>query len=224
MNKIISISTAKGRMKRIDQRVCLGVLCVGLSVTLEVSAAGATGGDIDEGKTKAPLCVPCHGSGGNGGPDPTWPKLAGQQEEYLLKQLNNFKSGARKSPLMAGIVAALSESDMQNLGAYYASLSIEPGSAANAELARQGEKIYRGGNAKTGVSACMSCHGPTGHGIPPHFPCVSGQNSAYTEKQLLAFKSGERPSYNDMMTRIAFRMSAVEIKAVSEYMAGLHQR
>ena len=122
------------------------------------------------------------------------------------------------------MVAALNESDMQNIAAYYASLRIKPGSAANAALARRGEKIYRGGNAKTGVSACMSCHGPTGHGIPPHFPRVSGQNSAYTEKQLLAFKSGERPGYNDMMTRIAFRMSEAEIKAVSEYMAGLHQR
>lgn len=179
--------------------------------------------DLDAGRTKATqVCAACHGVDGNGGADPSWPKLAGQEQDYLVKQLGNFKSGERKNPIMAAIAAGLTEQDMRNVAAYYANLAIKPGAAASEELARSGEKIYRGGNAKTGVSACMSCHGPSGHGIPPHFPGVSGQYAAYTEKQLLAFKSSGRPSYNDMMTRIAFRMSEGEIKAVSEYMAGLH--
>lgn len=179
--------------------------------------------DIDAGKAKATqVCAACHGVDGNGGADPSWPKLAGQEQDYLVIQLENFKGGERKNPIMAGIAAGLSVHDMRNVAAYYADLNIKPDTAASAELARRGEKIYRGGNAKTGVSACMSCHSPSGHGIPPHFPRVSGQYAAYTEKQLLAFKSSGRPSYNDIMTRIAFRMSEAEIKAVSEYMAGLH--
>ncbi|MFP5350791.1 MAG: c-type cytochrome, partial [Gammaproteobacteria bacterium] len=99
---------------------------------------------------------------------------------------------------------------------------IKPGAAGSKELALQGERIYRGGNAKMGVSACMSCHGPSGHGIPPRFPRVSGQTAAYTERQLLDFKSSRRANDDGIMTRIAFRMSEAEIKAVSEYMAGLH--
>ncbi|MDH3513637.1 MAG: c-type cytochrome, partial [Gammaproteobacteria bacterium] len=128
----------------------------------------------------------------------------------------------RKDPIMAGMVAMLSKTDMKNIGAFYDSLKAKPGAARNEQLARLGEKIYRGGNAKMGVSACMSCHGPTGHGIPPRFPKVSGQHAAYAQKQLLAFKAGNRANDGDVMTRIAFRMSEQEIKAVSEYMAGLH--
>lgn len=182
----------------------------------------ATGGNVAAGQAKAAVCAGCHGADGNGGADPLWPKLAGQDADYIAKQLADFKSGARKDPLMAGMVANLSKTDMQNLGAYYASLKVRPGAARDAQLAKLGEKIYRGGNAKMGVSACMSCHGPSGHGIPPRFPKVSGQHAAYAQKQLLAFKTGARANDGDMMTRIAFRMSEQEIKAVSEYMAGLH--
>ena len=211
-------------MNKFDWRARAAVVCFGVSALLGTGIVGAAGGNVEEGKEKAQLCVACHGVDGNGGADPSWPKLAGQHQEYLVKQLANFKSGARQNPLMTGMVAGLNEADMRNLAAYYASLSTKPSSAADAVQAQQGEKIYRGGNAKTGVSACMSCHGPTGHGIPPHFPRVSGQSPAYAEKQLLAFKSGERSSYSEMMTRIAFRMSEAEIKAVSQYMAGLHRR
>lgn len=187
-----------------------------------IAPTQAAGGNVAAGQAKAGVCAGCHGADGNGGADPTWPKLAGQNVEYIAKQLADFKSGTRKDPIMAGMVAALSKTDMQNIGAYYASLKAKPGAARDAQLARLGEKIYRGGNAKMGVSACMSCHGPSGHGIPPHFPKVSGQFAAYANKQLLAFKAGNRANDGDMMTRIAFRMSEQEIKAVSEYMAGLH--
>jgi len=187
-----------------------------------VAPAQAANGNIAAGKEKAVVCAGCHGADGNGGADPLWPKLAGQDASYLAKQLTDFKSGARKDPIMSGMAAPLSAADIKNLAASFASLKAKPGVAKNAELAMQGEKIYRGGNAKTGVSACMSCHGPSGHGIPPRFPKVSGQNAPYTQKQLLAFKAGTRTNDGDIMTRIAFRMSEQEIKAVSEYMAGLH--
>jgi len=187
-----------------------------------IAPAQAANGNVAAGQAKTAVCAGCHGADGNGGADPLWPKLAGQDPAYIAKQLADFKSGARKDPIMAGMVAGLSAKDMKDIGAYYASLKPKPGAARDAQLAKQGEKVYRGGDAKMGVSACMSCHGPSGHGIPPRFPKVSGQNAAYTRKQMLAFKSGARSNDGETMTRIAFRMSEQEIKAVSEYMAGLH--
>ncbi|MHB8534943.1 MAG: c-type cytochrome [Sulfuricaulis sp.] len=190
---------------------------------LLVAPVQAEGGNIAAGKAKAGMCAGCHGTDGNGvASNPLWPKLAGQIPAYLDKQLHDFKSGARKDPIMSGMAAALSPVDMNNVAVYFASLKTSPGAAKNEELAKEGGKIFRGGDAKTGVSACMSCHGPSGLGIPPRFPRVSGQNAAYTEKQLLAFKAGTRSNDGDIMTRIAFRMSEQEIKAVAQYMAGLH--
>lgn len=191
-------------------------------VASAVAAPAAEGGDVAAGKAKTAACAGCHGVDGNGGADPTWPKLAGQIPEYLVKQLSDFKTGVRKNPIMNGMSAKLSPKDMQDIAAYYAAQQIKPGAAGSKELAEQGERIYRGGNAKMGVSACMSCHGPSGHGIPPRFPRVSAQTAAYSERQLLDFKSSRRANDGDVMTRIAFRMSEAEIKAVSEYMAGLH--
>lgn len=178
-------------------------------------------GDASAGKAKSGMCVGCHGVDGNA-PNPVWPKLAGQSAGYIAKQLADFKAGKRKDPMMAGIVAGLSKRDMDNLGAYYERQKATAGSAKNQELAKMGERLYRGGNAKMGISACMSCHGPAGKGIPPRYPSVSGQNVAYAIKQLKAFKEGTRKNDSDVMTRIAFRMSQEEIKAVAEYMAGLH--
>ena len=188
-----------------------------------IAPAQAAEGNIAAGKAKAAMCAGCHGSDGNGmASNPLYPKLAGQIPEYLDKQLKDFKSGARKDPIMSGMAAALSPADMNNVAAYFSSLKTKPGVADNADLAKEGEKIYRGGDAKSGVSACMSCHGPSGQGIPPRFPRVSWQNAAYTEKQLLAFKAGTRTNDGDIMTRIAFRMSEQQIKAVAQYMDGLH--
>ncbi len=127
-------------------------------------------GDAAKGKEKSAVCAGCHGVDGNS-PSPSFPKLAGQTPEYLMKQLKDFKSGARKDPVMSGMAAALSDEDMANLAAYYAQQKITPGSAAaSAEVVKMGARLYRGGNAKFGVSACMSCHGPSGHGIPPRVP------------------------------------------------------
>lgn len=202
--------------------IAVRVLGLGFLAAALASPALAASGNAARGQAKAAACAGCHGADGNGGADPTWPKLAGQDPDYIAKQLADFKSGARKDPIMAGMAAPLSAQDAKDVGAYYASLKAKPGTAKSAELAKLGEKLYRGGITNRGVSACMSCHGPSGHGIPPRFPRVSGQSAAYTEKQMLAFKSGARSNDGDIMTRIAFRMSEQEIKAVSDYMAGLH--
>src|SRR3990170_1572887 len=197
------------------------ILGLSLGIFILVTPAHA-GGDPAAGKVRTAVCAGCHGADGNGGADLTIPKLAGQDGDYLAKQLKDFKSGARKNPIMSGMVAGLSDKDAQDIGAYYGGLKPRPGAARNAQLAKLGEKIYRGGNAKTGVSASMSCHGPSGHGIPPRFPRLSGQHPAYVENQLLSFKSAKRTNEGDTMTRIAFRMSEREIKAVAEYISGLH--
>lgn len=194
------------------------VACAALALG---SGAATAAGNAAAGKVKAAACGACHGADGNS-TNPLWPKLAGQAPEYLVKQLADFKSGVRKDPLMSPQAAALGKADMQDIAAYYAGFKAAPGAAAGAETLTRGERLYRGGNAKFGVAACMSCHGPSGHGIPPRFPRVSGQHAAYNEKQMLAFKSGARHNDSEVMTRIAFRLSEAEIKALSQYMAGLH--
>lgn len=205
-------------IRRYLSGAALGLLC-GVAST----NSPAFDGNAEIGKGKIAVCVGCHGADGNGvGGNPLFPKLAGQIPEYLFKQMKDFKQGVRKDPVMAPMVAALTDSDMRHIAAYYAEQKLLPGQASSQTLADQGQKIYRGGNASTGVSACMSCHGPSGHGIPPNFPRVSGQHAAYTEKQLMSFKSSRRANDGEIMTRICFRMSEQEIKAVSEYMAGLH--
>ena len=190
--------------------------------TAQVGAGAQAAGDVKAGQQKAQMCQGCHGADGNS-LIPMYPKLAGQNAPYLVKQLKDFKSGARKDPVMSPMAMPLSDADIQNLAAYYASVAPKPGVAVGSEdVIALGKKIYRGGNAKTGVSACMSCHGPSGHGIPPRFPRVSGQHASYSEKQLMQFKNEARANDESVMRRIAFRMSEAEIKAVSQYMAGLH--
>ncbi|GMQ77184.1 MAG: c-type cytochrome [Gammaproteobacteria bacterium] len=182
------------------------------------SGAVLAAGDVAAGQAKSALCAACHGPDGNS-TNPEWPKLAGQQAEYIVKQLNDFKSGVRQNPLMAGITASLSEQDMESLAAYFSSRKVKVTGATDAELARQGQQLYRGGSRPLQVSACMACHGPAGQGVPPSFPSVSGQHAAYSEIQLNAFKTGVRK--NAAMNAIAARMSAEEIKAVAMYMSGL---
>jgi len=172
------------------------------------------------------VCVACHAADGNS-PAAANPKIAGQFPEYLRKQLQNFKAPAgkkaeRENPLMAGMVANLSDEDMRNVAAYFASQRLKPESAKNKDLAARGQKLYRGGNAATGVAACAGCHGPDGAGIPGQYPRLSGQFAAYLESQLVAFKTGTRANDpNGMMRAVAARMSEAEIKAVAEYASGL---
>lgn len=183
--------------------------------------AAYAAGDAAAGKAKSNICVACHGADGNS-TNPEWPKIAGQWPAYMVEQLQAFKSGARKNALMAGITKNLSEQDMKDLAAYFASQKTKITGAGDAALAEQGQRLYRGGNAKANIAACMACHGPAGKGIPPRFPRVSGQHAKYTTLQLMAFRAGKRESDGEIMTRIAARMSNQEIKAVAEYIAGLH--
>jgi cytochrome c553 len=186
------------------------------------TATGALAGNAAAGKAKSGMCAGCHGVDGNSAA-PNFPKLAGQNAGYIAKQLADFKSGARKDATMAGMAAALSKKDMEDLGAYYESQAGSAGAASGspAQIAAA-ERLYRGGDAKRGVAACMSCHGPAGTGIPPRYPRVSGQHAAYNEAQLLAFKRGTRSNDGAVMTSLAFKLSEQEIRALADYMAGLH--
>jgi len=170
------------------------------------------------------VCAACHGADGNS-TSPANPNLAGQGAEYITKQLMDFKSGARKSPIMQGIVTSnnLTPDDMKNLGAYFSAQTPKPGSAKNKELALAGEKIYKGGNAGSGVPACAACHGPTGAGIPVQFPRLASQHSEYILAQLHNFWNGDRANDGGKMMRvIASKLTDQEMKAVAEYISGLH--
>ena len=187
-----------------------------------VAGTSMAAGNAAAGKARSAVCAGCHGVDGNSAA-PNFPKLAGQDAEYIAKQLADFKSGARKDPIMTGMAAALSKKDMADLGAYYASQKRTPGTANLTDDTRKvAETLYRGGNTKLGIPACMSCHGPAGAGIGPNYPSVDGQQATYTAKQLTDFKSGARSNDNHIMGQIAFLLSDSEIKALSEYMAGLH--
>ena len=184
---------------------------------------GELAAKIKAGETKAKeACASCHGADGNSA-TPQFPNLAGQVPGYVSDQLMLFKSGDRENAIMKGIATPLTEEEMANLDLYFASLKAATGAIpeSDAELAKRGEHLYRGGYGPMGVSACMSCHGPSGHGVPRRFPRVAGQKREHLEQQLLAFKSGKRKSYSDIMTNVAFRLSEQQIKELSAYMHAL---
>ena len=198
-----------------------------LAVGLAVVAGAAFAQDAAKAQSiAAQVCAACHAADGNS-IGPANPKIAGQVPEYLHKQLADFKAqggkkAARENAVMSGMVANLSEADMKNLAAYYSGQKLKPAAAADKELAALGQKLWRGGNAQTGVPACAGCHGPTGAGIPAQYPRVAGQYSVYLAAQLRAFKEGGRANDpNGMMRGVAARLSEREIKAVAEYAAGL---
>lgn len=167
------------------------------------------------------LCAACHGADGNSA-IPANPNLAQQIPEYTTKQLVNFKSGDRVNAVMAGMVASLTPEDMTNLGTYFFQQSAKPGVATNKEVALLGQRLYRGGNAATGVPACSGCHSPNGVGIPSQYPRLAGQHAEYIASQLKAFRSDERANDpNKMMRMIAAKMSDREIEAVSQFIQGL---
>jgi cytochrome c553 len=186
-----------------------------------VSQAYAAG-DAAAGKAASATCAGCHGADGNSA-NPEWPKLAGQGAAYLVKQLHNFKDGDRKNATMAPMAMALSDQDMDNLAAYYSGQATAQG-AADEKLVELGQKIYRGGNPASGVSACIGCHGPNGAGNPAaKFPALSGQHAKYVENQLHAFANDERNNdAGKMMRSIAGKMTEKEIQAVASYVQGLH--
>jgi cytochrome c553 len=175
--------------------------------------------DVAKGQQLAATCLACHTADGTRGA-PANPILQGQHPEYLVKQLTEFKSGKRKNAVMSGMVATLSEEDMKHIAAFYAGKTAKSGFAKVKATVGLGEQIWRGGIMAKGVPACAGCHGPAGAGIPSQYPRIAGQHGDYTEAQLLAFRSGGRGN-NAQMSAIAAKMNDAEVKAVSDYAAGL---
>lgn len=201
--------------------VIMGAIAISAPVMAAGDKAGAQLGDKAAGEAKSATCVGCHGVGGNSAIAIN-PKLAGQHADYIYKQLTEFKSKKRDNAIMYGMVAALSDQDMLDLAAYYASQPVSPGSASEDSVAL-GSRIYRAGNAETGVPACMGCHGPNGAGNPAaKFPRLSGQHAVYTVSQLKAYQNGTRANdMAEMMRTIAAKLTDKEIDAVAQYVAGL---
>lgn len=205
------------------------VLCVLLTSTATSYATNSADeivGDAAAGKDKITTynCVACHGTDGNS-LAPNWPNLAGQHASYTIQQLKAFQSGARSEPSMTPMAMALKdkEQDMADIAAYYASQPTKV-SAAGETLPEEGQKLYRGGNKKTGVSACSGCHSPQGGGNPPaKYPALSGQQVEYTKKQLMDYRKGDRGKEGSalIMRDIAAKLSDEEITAVANYVAGL---
>jgi cytochrome c553 len=196
---------------------------IGLSLLISFPVFAA--GDADAGQSKSAICAACHGADGNSAV-PNWPKIAGQHASYLERQLALIKSGDRAVPEMAGIVMSMSEQDMADISAYFASQTNKPGLTDEA-LRATGEQLYRAGNSATDVPACMACHGPVGEGNPlAAYPAVAGQHAVYTEKMLKGFRSGsiwgEDDASSKIMTEVTLRLTDDEIKAVASYMQGLH--
>lgn len=173
------------------------------------------------------VCAACHGADGTS-PTPANPSLAGMPADYITAQLAHFKSGVRQNAIMQGFAATLSDADMVSLGAFFASQPPKPNTAKDASLVRLGQKLWRAGDAATGVPACSACHGPTGAGIPRLYPRIGGQWSDYTLAQLKAFKSGERGMDKDgkdingrIMVGVVRGMTEAQMKALADYAQGL---
>ncbi len=204
-------------------------MAVLLAAALNVNAAeqAAPKADAAKGKEIAEtVCVACHGADGNS-PAPTNPNIAGLGADYIYKQLSNFKApegkpALRDSPIMGGMVAGLSDEDMKNLAAHYSKQKMTPAAAKDEALIAEGQKLWRMGDFSKGIPACAGCHGPAGAGLPAQYPRLAGQFPEYTEDQLKKFRSGERANDPEKMMRmIADKLSDRQIKALSEYAAGL---
>ncbi|GBL06246.1 cytochrome c [Glaciecola sp. KUL10] len=204
----------------------LGLLvCLSLGLTSAVFAKG----DPEAGKAKSMVCAACHGNDGNS-MIPMNPKIAGQHEGYLYKQLSEFKLASqtggkegRNNAVMNGMAAPLSDQDMKDLAAYFASQDLKAGETPE-DVIEAGEQLYRGGDEERGITACIACHGPDGKGMGlAGFPVISGQHAEYTKSQLEMFKSGQRNNdHNGMMRDIAKKLTDEDINILSKYVAGLH--
>lgn len=190
-------------------------------------APAAQAGDPEAGKAQAVACAACHGQDGASPIDPSYPTLAGQNEKYLLRQLQMIQSNTRNVPLMAGQLIGKSDQDLADLAAYYASLPAKISQTqADDDTLALAEGIYRGGVLDKGVAACTSCHAPGGEGnAPAGFPAIGGQSPGYTIAQLTAYREGQRATdevYGGMMRSIASRLTDTEIRALAGYLRGLH--
>jgi cytochrome c553 len=214
-------------MDRTSFIAALGLAFVALGAG-HASAQGAAKPDLAKAKqTAETVCAACHGADGNSAVAAN-PNLAGQGAEYISRQLAHFKSGIRVSPIMQPLAQTLSDADMAALGLYFSQQKPKNLSARDPQLVAAGQKLFRGGDAASGVPACAACHTPTGAGIPKNFPKISGQYADYTYAQLKAFKSGERG--NDaggkdvdgrIMGAVAQKLTDTQMKALADYTAGL---
>ena len=188
-------------------------------VSRRVMPAAPVTAEVIAGKAKAATCAACHGADGNS-PVAIYPKLAGQSADYIVKQLQEFKAGTRKDPVMGPMAAALSEQDMLEIASYYAAQKISVADSAGSEI---GKKLYFGGNVKRKITACVACHGVNGKGMnKAGFPTIAGQNEAYLAAQLMKFKKGERNNdYNTMMQSVASKLSVSDIEELAKYMASM---
>ena len=196
------------------------LVTAGLAISAQVTAAG----NVDAGKEKSATCAGCHGADGNSAVG-NFPKLAGQGNKYLIKQMNDIKSGLRPVVEMTGLLDGFSEQDIADIAAFFAAQTSSIGQA-NKELAEEGEKLYRAGNPATKIAACTACHGPSGAGMElAGFPALSGQHADYTAKQLKDFRNVKRANDGDsrIMRSVAALLSDREIEALSSYISGLHQ-
>ena len=197
------------------------------SLLVWVSVQALAEGDAATGQAKSAICAACHGADGNSSV-PNWPKLAGQHEQYLARQLTLIKSGARPVPEMMGITPGISDEDILHLSAYFASQQNTGGVADETKVAL-GERIFRAGNADSGVPACMACHGPAGEGNPlAGYPALAGQHAVYTASMLQRFSGGENWGEDDAASQVmngaASELTDAEIEAVASYIQGLHLR
>ena len=198
-------------------------LLLSLGVSVAAQAANPIVGDAEAGKAKVAVCGACHGADGNSAA-PNFPKLAGQGEKYLLKQLHDVKSGKRQIVEMTGMLTNLSDQDLADIAAYFASQKMSVG-AADPKLVERGEALFRGGKLEEGMPACTGCHSPNGAGLDAAgFPQLGGQHATYVAKQLTDFREGNRTNDGDamIMRAIAAKLSNKDIEAVSSFIQGLH--
>ncbi|ALN21369.1 c-type cytochrome [Ectopseudomonas mendocina] len=196
---------------------------VSLLLTLGLTGVAQAAGDAEAGQGKVAVCGACHGADGNS-PAPNFPKLAGQGERYLLKQLHDIKSGNRQVVEMTGMLDNLSDQDMADISAYFSSQKMSVG-AADPKLVARGEALFRGGKLEEGMPACTGCHSPDGAGLAAAgFPHLGGQHAQYVAKQLTDFREGNRTNDGDamIMRAIAAKLSNKDIEAVSSFIQGLH--
>jgi cytochrome c553 len=194
-----------------------------LSGLLLISTAAVAAGNAEAGKAKTATCSACHGTDGNS-VNAEWPSLAGQHEDYLVDAMQSFKNGSRSMVLMTGQIDNLSDQDIEDIAAFFASQNIAR-KTADPELVAQGERLYRGGDLDRGISACLACHGPSGHGNPlAGYPSLSNQHAKYTANQLMAYRDQTRQTdagVNQIMRNISALMTEEDILAVAAYVQGL---
>ncbi len=196
---------------------------VSLLLTLGITGLAHAAGNAEAGQGKVVVCGACHGADGNSAA-PNFPKLAGQGERYLLKQLNDIKSGARPIVEMTGLLDNMSDQDLQDISAYFASQKMSVG-AADPKLVKRGGELFRGGKLAEGMPACIGCHGPNGAGLDAAgYPQLGGQHATYIAKQLTDFREGNRTNDGDsmIMRSIAAKLSNKDMEAVSSFIQGLH--